>query len=79
MQVYIIMFFKKRGNMMLILDILYDTKEFFEPFMTFLTNLWNSIKDFFLRYMSIDTFNILFFGIAIAIVLIVVLSIMNRD
>ena len=64
---------------MLILDILDDTKDFFEPFMTFLTNLWIAIKGFFLRYMSIDAFNILFFGIAVAVILMIVLAIMNRD
>ncbi len=64
---------------MLILDILDDTKDFFEPFMIFLTNLWNTIKGFFLRYMSIDAFNILFFGIAVAVILMIVLAIMNRN
>lgn len=64
---------------MLILDILDDTKDFFEPFMIFLTNLWNTIKGFFLQYMSIDAFNILFFGIAVAVILMIVLAIMNRN
>ena len=64
---------------MLILDILDDTKDFFEPFMIFLTNLWNTMKGFFLQYMSIDAFNILFFGIAVAVILMIVLAIMNRN
>lgn len=64
---------------MLILDILDDTKDFFEPFIIFLTNLWNTIKGFFLQYMSIDAFNILFFGIAVAVILMIVLAIMNRN
>ena len=51
---------------MLILDILDDTKDFFEPFMTFLNNLWNAIKGFF-------------FGIAVAVILMIVLAIMNRN
>ena len=64
---------------MIILDILDDTKDFFEPFMTFLNNLWDTIKGFFLQYMSIDVFNILFFGIAVAVILMIVLAIMNRN
>ena len=64
---------------MIILDILDDTKDFFEPFIIFLTNLWNTIKGFFLQYMSIDAFNILFFGIAVAVILMIVLAIMNRN
>ena len=64
---------------MLILDILDVTKDFFDPFMTFFNNLWNAIKGFFLQYMSIDAFNILFFGIAVAVILMIVLAIMNRN
>ncbi len=64
---------------MLILDILSDTKDFFEPFMTFLTGLWNSIKGFFLQYMSLEAFNVIFLAIIIAVILIIALAIINRD
>ncbi|HIR75126.1 TPA: hypothetical protein IAB95_06485 [Candidatus Ventrenecus avicola] len=64
---------------MLILSVLSDIEYFFRPVIEFFGDLWNTIKDFFLQYMSENVFNILIFGIGVAILLIIVLAIMNRD
>ncbi len=63
----------------MILSIWTDIQEFFRPITDFFGDLWNSIRDFFLQYMSEDVLTILIFGILVAIILIVVLAIMNRN
>ena len=64
---------------MLILDVLSDITDFLEPVITFFKNIWNAFQNFFLQYMSQDVLTILIFGIVVAIILIVVLAIMNRN
>ena len=61
------------------LDILSDISEFFDPVIKFFQDLWTNIENFLLEYMSKDVLNVLIFGILIAIILIIVLAIMNRD
>ena len=64
---------------MLILDVLADLEYFFRPIIEFFSDIWTSIRDFFLQYMSENVFNVLIFGIGIAILLIIILAIMNKD
>ena len=56
-----------------------DIQDFFRPITDFFIDLWNSIRDFLLQYMSQDVLTILIFGIVVAIILIVVLAIMNKN
>ena len=63
----------------MILSIWTDIQDFFRPVTDFFTDLWNSIRDFLLQYMSQDVLTILIFGIVVAIILIVVLAIMNKN
>ena len=77
MQVYIIML-KKESDFM-ILNVWDDIMIFFDPIIDFFKELWTTIQDFLLQYMSQDVLNILIFGIVVAIVLIVILAIINKD
>lgn len=64
---------------LMILSIWTDIQDFFRPVTDFFTDLWNSIRDFLLQYMSQDVLTILIFGIVVAIILIIVLAIMNKS
>ena len=64
---------------LMILSIWTDIQDFFRPITDFFTDLWNSIRDFLLQYMSQDVLSVLVFGIVVAIILIIVLAIMNRN
>ena len=77
LQVYIIML-KKESDFM-ILNVWDDIMIFFDPIIDFFKELWTTIQDFLLQYMSQDVLNILIFGIVVAIVLIVILAIINKD
>ena len=63
----------------MLLNIMSDFNNFFKPVIVFFEDLWNSIHDFLLQYMSEDVFNIFIFIIIIAIILFIVLAIINRD
>lgn len=63
----------------MILSIWTDIQDFFRPVTDFFIDSWNSIRDFLLQYMSQDVLSVLVFGIVVAIILIVVLAIMNRN
>jgi len=60
-------------------DFLNALSEFIDPIVSTVKDLWYDFSSFFLRYMSEDVFNILVFGILIAIILIIVLAVMNRN
>jgi len=64
---------------MIILDFFEPITEFFEPIISSFKDIWNDITSFLLKYMSQDVLNILVFGILIAIILIIVLAIMNKN
>ncbi len=64
---------------MIVLNVLEPIIEFFEPVISFFKDIWNDIHSFLLQYMSQDVFNIFVFGILVAIALIIVLAIMNRN
>ena len=64
---------------LMILSIWTDIQDFFRPVTDFFTDLWNSIRDFLLQYMSQDVLTVLVFGIVVAIILIIVLAVMNRN
>ena len=64
---------------LMILSIWTDIQDFFRPITDFFTDLWNSIRDFLLQYMSQDVLTVLVFGIVVAIILIIVLAVMNRN
>ena len=63
----------------MILNIFDDLQDFFSPVVDFFVNIWHSIQDFFLQYMSQGAFNIFIFISIVAIILFVVLAIINRD
>ena len=63
----------------MILSIWTDIQDFFRPITDFFTDLWNYIHDFLLQYMSQDVLTVLVFGIVVAIILIIVLAVMNRN
>lgn len=63
---------------MIILNIFDTFLEFINPIMEFFKDLWFDFSSFFLQYLSEDVFNILVFGILIAIALIIVLAIINN-
>ncbi len=64
---------------MIIANILDDVLDFFSPVIDLFKDLWTDISNFFLQYMSQNVFNILVFGIVVAIILIIVLAVINRD
>ena len=64
---------------MIIANVLDDLLDFFAPVIDLFKDLWTDISNFFLQYMSQNVFNILVFGIVVAIILIIVLAVINRD
>ena len=64
---------------MIIANILDDVLDFFSPVIDLFKDLWTDISNFFLQYMSQNVCNILVFGIVVAIILIIVLAVINRD
>lgn len=60
-------------------DFLNTFSEFIDPIVSTVKDLWYDFSSFFLRYMSEDVFNILVFGIVIALVLIIVLAVINKN
>ncbi len=63
---------------MLTNNIFNELLEFFRPVLDFFKDIWADIQSFFLQYVSEDVFNILVFGIVVAMVLIIVLAVINR-
>lgn len=64
---------------MMILDFASDAKEFFSPLLDLMKDLWSNINGFLLQYMPQNVASILIYGILIAIALIIVLAIMNKN
>ena len=79
LQVYIIINLKKEDGFMIMLSVFTPIFEFFKPITNFFKELWYDINSFLLRYMPQDVLNILMFGIVVAIILIVVLAIVNKN
>ncbi len=63
----------------MIINIWDDITIFFKPVIDFFKDLWTTMQDFLLQYMSQDVLNILIFGIVVAIILIIILAIINRE
>ena len=64
---------------MLMLNVFDPILDFFEPIITFFKELWYDINSFFLQYMPQNVLNIIVFGILIAMILIIVLAIVNKN
>lgn len=64
---------------MIILSMFDPIIDFFKPIITFFKDIWNDINSFLLQYLSQDVLNIFIFGILVAVILIVVLAIINRN
>ncbi len=79
LQVYIIIIEKKEGYFMIILSIFDPILDFLKPITDFFKETWYDINAFLLRYMPQDVLNIIIFGILVAIILIVVLAIVNKN
>lgn len=52
---------------------------FFDPIIDFFRDLWTSIQDFLLQYMSQEVLNIFILLILVGIVMFVVLAIINKN
>ena len=61
----------------MILSITDDIMSIFNPIKNFFINTWQSIQDFFLKYISEETFNIILLGIIAVIVICVLLAIIE--
>lgn len=64
---------------MMMLNVFTPIIDFFKPITDTVKEVWYDINSFLLRYMPQDVLNILIFGIIVAIILIVVLAIVNKN
>ena len=62
-----------------ILTIKGDLTSIYVEFKDFFINIWNSIHDFFLKYMSEEIFSVSVLAVGVIIVIFILLAIMNRN
>ena len=63
----------------MILSVTNDILSIFNPIKNFFIDIWRSFQEFFLRYVSEETFNIILLAVIVVIVMCVLLAIMNRN